>query len=161
MVVTRVFLEPILMLSFLKLEDKCFTMSCSFLLYTSVNQLYVHIYPLPVEPPSLSSRSLQSTELSSMCYTAAPHLLSILYLVVYISHSSLQYSCLENPMDRRAWRAAVHRVAKSRTWLKRLSNSTSVYISILISHFVSSHFSPCLQSGKYMGGRWYSYLGTA
>ena len=25
----------------------------------------------------------------------------------------LQYSCLENPMDRRAWRATVHRVAKS------------------------------------------------
>ena len=25
----------------------------------------------------------------------------------------LQYSCLENPMDRGAWQAAVHRVAKS------------------------------------------------
>ena len=24
-----------------------------------------------------------------------------------------QYSCLENPMDRRAWQAAVHRVTKS------------------------------------------------
>ena len=29
----------------------------------------------------------------------------------------LQYSCLENPMDRRAWWAAVHGVAKSQTWL--------------------------------------------
>ena len=29
----------------------------------------------------------------------------------------LQYSCLENPMDRGAWQAAVHEVAKSRTWL--------------------------------------------
>ena len=28
----------------------------------------------------------------------------------------LQYSCLENPMDRGAWLAAVHGVAKSRTW---------------------------------------------
>ena len=27
----------------------------------------------------------------------------------------LQYSCLENPMDRGAWWAAVHGVAKSRT----------------------------------------------
>ena len=30
----------------------------------------------------------------------------------------LQYSCLENPMDRGAWRATVHRVAKSRTQLR-------------------------------------------
>ena len=30
----------------------------------------------------------------------------------------LQYSCLENPMNRGAWWAAVHRVAESRTQLK-------------------------------------------
>ena len=30
----------------------------------------------------------------------------------------LQYSCLENPMDGRAWWAAVHGVAKSQTWLR-------------------------------------------
>ena len=29
----------------------------------------------------------------------------------------LQYSCLENPMDRGAWQAAVHGVAKSQTQL--------------------------------------------
>ena len=29
-----------------------------------------------------------------------------------------KYSCLENPKDRGAWRAAAHRVAKSRTGLK-------------------------------------------
>ena len=33
----------------------------------------------------------------------------------------LQYSCLENPMDRGAWRAIVHRVAKGWTQLKRPS----------------------------------------
>ena len=27
----------------------------------------------------------------------------------------LLYSCLENPMDRETWQAAVHRVAQSRT----------------------------------------------
>ena len=27
----------------------------------------------------------------------------------------LKYSCLENPMDRGAWKAAVHEVAKSQT----------------------------------------------
>ena len=36
-------------------------------------------------------------------------------------HNPLQYSCLENPMDRGAWLATVHRVAKSRTRLKQLS----------------------------------------
>ena len=29
----------------------------------------------------------------------------------------LQYSCLENSMDRGAWQATVHGVAKSQTWL--------------------------------------------
>ena len=33
----------------------------------------------------------------------------------------LQYSCLENPMDRGGWQAIVHGVAKSQTRLKRLS----------------------------------------
>ena len=33
--------------------------------------------------------------------------------------TALQYSCLENPMDGGAWKAAVHGVTKSRT---RLSN---------------------------------------
>ena len=36
----------------------------------------------------------------------------------------LQYFCLENPMGRGAWRATVHRVAKSQMWLKRLSSSS-------------------------------------
>ena len=36
----------------------------------------------------------------------------------------LQYSCLENPVDRRAWRATVHRVTKSQTQLKQLSTDT-------------------------------------
>ena len=35
--------------------------------------------------------------------------------------NSLQYSYLENPMDRAAWGATVHRVAQSQTQLKRLS----------------------------------------
>ena len=36
----------------------------------------------------------------------------------------LQYSCLENPMDRGAWQSTVHGVAKSRT---RLSDFTSLH----------------------------------
>ena len=37
----------------------------------------------------------------------------------------LQCSCLENPRDREAWWAAIHWVAQSWTWLKRLSSSSS------------------------------------
>ena len=36
----------------------------------------------------------------------------------------LQYSCLEDPMDRGAWRATVHGVAKNQILLKRLSIHT-------------------------------------
>ena len=35
--------------------------------------------------------------------------------------NSLQYSCLENPMDKAAWWATVHRVTKSWTQWKQLS----------------------------------------
>ena len=43
-------------------------------------------------------------------------------------HSNpLQYSCLENPIDREAWQASVHRVAKSGTLLKWLSTHTYTY----------------------------------
>ena len=36
----------------------------------------------------------------------------------------LQYSCLENPMDRGAWWAPVRGVVKSQMWLKQLSRHT-------------------------------------
>ena len=39
----------------------------------------------------------------------------------------LQYSCLENPMERGAWQATVHRFAKSRTRLKPLSTHTQAH----------------------------------
>ena len=66
-------------------------MVCEFLLYNKVNQLYIYIYPhmyipIYIYPPSLShpSRWSQNTELISLCFVAASHQLSILYLVVYI-----------------------------------------------------------------------------
>ena len=43
----------------------------------------------------------------------------------------LQYSCLENHMERGAWWATVHRVARSWTWLKRLSMHAHVQYSII------------------------------
>ena len=38
----------------------------------------------------------------------------------------LQYACLENHMDRGAWWATVHKVAKSWTRLKELNTHTHV-----------------------------------
>ena len=35
--------------------------------------------------------------------------------------NSLQYSCLENPMDRQAWQASVHRVTQSWPRMKQLN----------------------------------------
>ena len=63
-----------------QLDYYCFIMLCQFLLYNNVNQLYVYIYLLPLEPPchtppSHPSRSSQSTRLSSLCYAATSHYL--------------------------------------------------------------------------------------
>ena len=54
------------------------------------------------------------------------------YLVLKIGEGNgnpLQYSCLENPMDRRAWTATVHGAAKSWT---RLSDSHTHTFSLLL-----------------------------
>ena len=53
---------------------------------------------------------------------------SLHFLLSYIGEGNgnpLQCSCLENPRDRGAWRAAVYGVARSRTKLKQLSSSSS------------------------------------
>ena len=49
----------------------------------------------------------------------------------------LQYSCLENPMDREAWRATVRRVSKSRTRLRWLS----------IHRWIQHAIQDCIQEG--------------
>ena len=58
----------------------------------------------------------------------------------------LQYSCLENPMDRGAWWAAVHGVAKSRTRLKRLSSSSSNILE-MYTFYDAVHLYRCLREG--------------
>ena len=54
-----------------------------------------------------------------------------IYDVVVLIGNPLQYSCLENPRDRGAWWAAVYGVTQSRTQLKPLSSSSSVYMGFL------------------------------
>ena len=62
----------------------------------------------------------------------------------------IPYSCLENPMDRGAWQAAVHGVSKSQTQLKRLSSSSSssifLYINLFLFDILLHIFLPLLKS---------------
>ena len=50
----------------------------------------------------------------------------------------LQYPCLENPMDRGAWWAVVHRVAKSRT---RLNDFTFTFPFHALEKEMATHSS--------------------
>ena len=49
----------------------------------------------------------------------------------------LQYSCLENPMDRGAWGIIVHGVAKSQTWLRWLHTAQHTW-----SHYLKQKTNP-------------------
>ena len=48
----------------------------------------------------------------------------------------LQYSCLENPVDRGAWQAAVHGVAKSQT---RLNDFTFTFHFYALEKAMATH----------------------
>ena len=45
--------------------------------------------------------------------------------------NQLQYSCLENPKDRGAWRATVRGVAKSQTQMSDFHSLTHTYINVI------------------------------
>ena len=51
--------------------------------------------------------------------------------------NSLQFSCLENPMDRGAWQTTVYRVAKSYVRLKRISMQHAQYTFPILHNKVS------------------------
>ena len=73
----------------------------------------------------------------------------------------LQYSCLENSMDRGAWWATVHGVTKSQTRLKRLTSSSSWKKKSILCFFPLLHLprrrqwqlTPVLLPGKSHGRR--------
>ena len=58
--------------------------------------------------------------------------------IICSNGTPLQYSCLENPMDRGAWWAAVHGVAKSRT---RLSDFTFTFHFHALEKEMATHSS--------------------
>ena len=53
--------------------------------------------------------------------------------------SPLQYACLENPMDKGAWGATVHGVAKSQTGLSDEAQHSTFDRQYMIHANVSSH----------------------
>ena len=70
----------------------------------------------------------------------------------------LQCSCVENPRDREAWWAAISGVAQSRTRLKRLSSSSSIYYFIILfkmptRKILSKSQCPLNQRGKISQGK--------
>ena len=61
----------------------------------------------------------------------------------HLMEKEMATHCLENPMDREVWQAAVHGVTQSRTRLKRLSSSSS---SIIWSNTCLDKDEKCHQS---------------
>ena len=70
----------------------------------------------------------------------------------------LQYSCLENPMDRGAWWAAVYGVAKSRT---RLSDFTFTFHFHALEKEMATHSSVLAWRIPGMGAWWAAIYGVA
>ena len=132
--------------SLLVVVFSCFTMLCSFLLYSKVNQLHIYTYPSSLD--SLPIWSSQNTEQGSLGCSRQSLVIYCIQCSAYMglpdgsgvsnlpaiaedgglipgsgrspgegNGNPLQYSYLENPMDRGAWRPTVHGVAKSWTLL--------------------------------------------
>ena len=70
----------------------------------------------------------------------------------------LQYSCLENPMDGGAWSAAVHGVAKSRSWHR-------LHFHFSLSCIGEGNGNPlqcsCLENPRDWGAWWAAVYGVA
>ena len=54
----------------------------------------------------------------------------------------LQYSCLENPMDRGVWWATVHGIAKNQTWW--VTKHTHTHRFLCIDYDANSSFKICV-----------------
>ena len=109
----------------------------SYLFYTLATHSSVLAWRIPwMEKPG----RLQSMESHRVGHDWSDLAAAATAVDIYIGEGNgnpLQCSCLENPRDGGAWWAAVYGVAQSRTRLKRLSSSSSGYMSVLLSQ--SSH----------------------
>jgi len=111
-------------LLFVDFEVKTYPLQCA-------NILHVFFISFPSFLPSFFPYSYNLLSFSLHIYLCIFILsflgeYSILWdLIGEENGNPLQYSGLENPMDRGVWWAAVHGVAQSRTRLKQLSSSSS------------------------------------
>ena len=71
-------------------------------------------------------------------WTSVSKGMSLLFNMLSRLATPLQYSCLENPKDRGAWKAAVHGVAKSQT---PLSDFTFNYHFHALEKEIATHSS--------------------
>ena len=85
---------------------------CSYYMYSCISR--ASQVALVVKNPPANARDIRDTALITGSGRSPGE-----------GHSNpFQYSCLENPTDRGAWQATIHRTTKSQTWLKRLSMHT-------------------------------------
>ena len=95
--------------------------------------------------------------LSTPCFTSQqPDTVAIVFPVGEGNGNPLQYSCLENPVDRGAWWAAVCGVAQSRTRLKLLS----MHACIGEGNGNPLQYS-CLENHRDRGAWWATVYGVA
>ena len=74
------------------------------------------------------------------------------------SGTPLEYSCLENPMDGGAWKAAVHGVAEGRT---RLSDFTFTFHFPALEKEMATHSSVLAWNPRGRGAWWAPVYGVA
>ena len=94
--------------------------------------------PLPSLVEWLMSFHIHYYILSEECFLIYLFLLKYSRFTGEGNGTPLQYSCLESPMGRGAWWAAVHGVAKSRT---RLSDFTFTFHFHALEKEMAAHFS--------------------
>ena len=81
-----------------------------------LRQVLIAIKPSYLQPSSCQ-RLIKGVSRVCLCFFQPSSSFPISKKVGEGNGTPLQYSCLENPMDRGAWWAAVHGVTKRWTWL--------------------------------------------
>ena len=119
----------------------------------SISRIFHYLFLLNNNVPFLGPQSLVTTILLSVSMTETiidrtvivtshkhNHTIFVFLCLAYLidgegNGNPLQYSCLENPMDRGAWWATIHGVTKSRTRLSDFCVCVFRGLSITPPHF--------------------------